>query len=89
MEALVPPPHWGRGLRFAQRELAILWPGHSRVLYSGFPLTDPLSPPVDSEKRHAGDFALWKAAKPQEVFWSSPWGDGRPGWHIECSAMAR
>uniref|UniRef100_A0A8C8U5H2 Probable cysteine--tRNA ligase, mitochondrial n=1 Tax=Peromyscus maniculatus bairdii TaxID=230844 RepID=A0A8C8U5H2_PERMB len=45
-------------------------------------------PAVDSEKRYAGDFALWKAAKPQEVFWSSPWGDGRPGWHIECSAMA-
>ncbi|KAL1772987.1 putative cysteine-tRNA ligase, mitochondrial isoform X2 [Sigmodon hispidus] len=44
--------------------------------------------PVDSDKRHAGDFALWKAAKPQEVFWPSPWGDGRPGWHIECSAMA-
>ncbi|XP_020021323.2 probable cysteine--tRNA ligase, mitochondrial isoform X2 [Castor canadensis] len=44
--------------------------------------------PVDSDKRHASDFALWKAAKPQEVFWASPWGDGRPGWHIECSAMA-
>ncbi|XP_008853405.1 probable cysteine--tRNA ligase, mitochondrial isoform X2 [Nannospalax galili] len=44
--------------------------------------------PVDSDKRHANDFALWKAAKPQEVFWASPWGDGRPGWHIECSAMA-
>ncbi|XP_028622200.1 probable cysteine--tRNA ligase, mitochondrial isoform X2 [Grammomys surdaster] len=44
--------------------------------------------PVDSEKRHSSDFALWKAAKPQEVFWASPWGDGRPGWHIECSAMA-
>ncbi|MER2108738.1 MAG: cysteine--tRNA ligase [Solibacillus sp.] len=35
------------------------------------------------------DFALWKAAKPGEVFWASPWGDGRPGWHIECSVMAR
>ncbi|XP_048656586.1 probable cysteine--tRNA ligase, mitochondrial isoform X4 [Marmota marmota marmota] len=42
----------------------------------------------DSDKRHASDFALWKAAKPQEVFWASPWGNGRPGWHIECSAMA-
>jgi cysteinyl-tRNA synthetase len=39
-------------------------------------------------KRNKGDFALWKAAKPGEPFWSSPWGDGRPGWHIECSAMA-
>ncbi|XP_018895133.2 probable cysteine--tRNA ligase, mitochondrial isoform X2 [Gorilla gorilla gorilla] len=42
----------------------------------------------DSDKRHASDFALWKAAKPQEVFWASPWGPGRPGWHIECSAIA-
>ncbi|XP_033033142.1 probable cysteine--tRNA ligase, mitochondrial isoform X2 [Trachypithecus francoisi] len=43
---------------------------------------------ADSDKRHASDFALWKAAKPQEVFWASPWGPGRPGWHIECSAIA-
>ncbi len=35
------------------------------------------------------DFALWKAAKPGEPFWESPWGQGRPGWHIECSAMSR
>lgn len=35
------------------------------------------------------DFALWKAAKPGEIFWESPWGKGRPGWHIECSVMAR
>ena len=34
------------------------------------------------------DFALWKAAKPGEPWWDSPWGPGRPGWHIECSAMA-
>lgn len=34
------------------------------------------------------DFALWKGAKPGEPFWESPWGKGRPGWHIECSAMA-
>ncbi|XP_029336425.1 probable cysteine--tRNA ligase, mitochondrial isoform X3 [Mus caroli] len=45
-------------------------------------------PAGDSDKRHSSDFALWKAAKPQEVFWASPWGDGRPGWHIECSTMA-
>ncbi|KAL0614777.1 putative cysteine--tRNA ligase, mitochondrial [Plecturocebus cupreus] len=43
---------------------------------------------ADSDKRHPSDFALWKAAKPQEVFWASPWGLGRPGWHIECSAIA-
>eukprot|EP00158_Paraphelidium_tribonemae_P009891 Partr_v1_DN28990_c1_g1_i4_m25637 putative Cysteinyl-tRNA synthetase len=39
-------------------------------------------------KRNANDFALWKASKPGEPFWESPWGQGRPGWHIECSAMA-
>jgi len=40
------------------------------------------------EKEHAMDFALWKAAKPGEPSWESPWGPGRPGWHIECSAMS-
>ena len=40
------------------------------------------------EKRSKADFALWKSSKPGEPFWSSPWGKGRPGWHIECSAMA-
>ena len=45
---------------------------------------------IDSEaKEHPFDFALWKAAKPGEPFWESDWGRGRPGWHIECSAMAR
>ncbi|XP_058526785.1 probable cysteine--tRNA ligase, mitochondrial isoform X2 [Ochotona princeps] len=44
--------------------------------------------PADADKRHAADFALWKAAKPREVCWASPWGSGRPGWHIECSAVA-
>jgi cysteinyl-tRNA synthetase len=43
---------------------------------------------VDERKRHPMDFALWKAAKPGEPFWPSPWGNGRPGWHIECSAMS-
>ena len=43
---------------------------------------------VDERKRDPRDFALWKAAKPGEPSWSSPWGDGRPGWHIECSAMS-
>jgi cysteinyl-tRNA synthetase len=41
-----------------------------------------------SLKRHPGDFALWKASKPGEPSWPSPWGPGRPGWHIECSAMS-
>jgi len=44
---------------------------------------------VDSRKENPEDFVLWKAAKPGEVHWHSPWGNGRPGWHIECSAMAR
>jgi cysteinyl-tRNA synthetase len=42
---------------------------------------------VDESKKDPMDFVLWKAAKPDEPFWSSPWGNGRPGWHIECSAM--
>lgn len=44
---------------------------------------------ANEEKQNPLDFALWKAAKPEEPFWSSPWGNGRPGWHIECSAMAK
>src|SRR5438552_3498572 len=43
---------------------------------------------VSDKKRSPGDFALWKAAKPGEPAWDSPWGKGRPGWHIECSAMS-
>jgi cysteinyl-tRNA synthetase len=43
---------------------------------------------VDERKRDPRDFALWKATKPGEPFWPSPWGPGRPGWHIECSVMA-
>jgi cysteinyl-tRNA synthetase len=42
----------------------------------------------ESIKNYPQDFALWKSVKPGEPFWSTPWGDGRPGWHIECSAMA-
>lgn len=44
---------------------------------------------VSEQKESPVDFALWKAAKPGEPFWPSPWGNGRPGWHIECSAMAK
>lgn len=43
---------------------------------------------VDERKRNPMDFALWKAAKPGEPSWNSPWGKGRPGWHIECSTMS-
>ncbi len=44
---------------------------------------------VNEAKENPMDFALWKGAKPGEPFWESPWGRGRPGWHIECSAMSR
>ncbi len=44
---------------------------------------------VDERKAHPLDFALWKASKPGEPAWDSPWGRGRPGWHIECSAMSQ
>jgi cysteinyl-tRNA synthetase len=43
---------------------------------------------VNEQKEDARDFDLWKSAKPSEPWWNSPWGKGRPGWHIECSAMA-
>ncbi|MCZ7529943.1 MAG: cysteine--tRNA ligase [Acidimicrobiia bacterium] len=43
---------------------------------------------IDAQKRSPLDFALWKSAKPGEPAWPSPWGEGRPGWHIECSAMS-
>ena len=53
---------------------------------------DDLLPAGDAEdrlKRDPRDFALWKASKPSEPSWPTPWGDGRPGWHLECSAMAQ
>lgn len=40
-------------------------------------------------KKNLSDFALWKGSKPNEPFWEAPWGRGRPGWHIECSTIAR
>jgi cysteinyl-tRNA synthetase len=43
---------------------------------------------INENKKNPLDFALWKKAKPGEPYWSSPWGEGRPGWHIECSAMS-
>lgn len=96
VEASVLLTHWlgvehcRRNRRFLRRKIhradvPLSW----RELHCGSSLSNPLSPAGDSDKRHSSDFALWKAAKPQEVFWASPWGDGRPGWHIECSTMAR
>merc|ERR1711902_412329 len=47
-----------------------------------------VSDAIQKEKKSNADFALWKMSKPGEPSWPSPWGKGRPGWHIECSAMA-
>ncbi len=55
---------------------------------SGQKLDELRSGDADSGKRDPADFALWKAEKPGEPAWDSPWGRGRPGWHIECSAMS-
>jgi len=56
---------------------------------SGRKVEDMRSADPQAGKRHPADFALWKAAKPGEPAWDSPWGPGRPGWHIECSAMVK
>ena len=55
---------------------------------SGQKIDELRSPDEVPGKRHPADFALWKAVKPGEPSWDSPWGPGRPGWHIECSAMS-
>jgi len=72
---------------------SFLWPMFSVFsVFSVFLLsfTDaPPCSPADSGKRDWRDFALWKRAKPREPAWGSPWGRGRPGWHIECSTIAR
>src|SRR3989440_3920159 len=60
----------------------MLWTGRVEDRKSG------LQRPEGWGKRTPADFALWKAAKPGEPAWDSPWGPGRPGWHIECSAMS-
>ncbi|MEZ4235389.1 MAG: cysteine--tRNA ligase [Myxococcota bacterium] len=62
------------------------WPAYGEL--SNQQVAELRSEDPDSGKRHPADFALWKAAKPGEPSWESPWGPGRPGWHIECSAMA-
>jgi cysteinyl-tRNA synthetase len=56
---------------------------------SGRKVEDMRSADPQPGKRHPADFAMWKAAKPGEPAWESPWGPGRPGWHIECSAMVK
>lgn len=66
------------------------FPGYGKL--SGRKLEDMLAGArveVDSKKKNPYDFALWKASKPGEPAWESPWGPGRPGWHLECSVMSR
>ncbi|NWX50511.1 SYCM protein, partial [Steatornis caripensis] len=62
------------------------WGKRYGVLTTIYP--DTQDEAVDTDKRDGKDFALWKAAKPQELSWTSPWGKGRPGWHIECSTIS-
>ncbi|MBI4860948.1 MAG: cysteine--tRNA ligase [Candidatus Riflebacteria bacterium] len=66
------------------------WPGYGQLSGqdpdANRAADDPALP--GGSRRHPADFTLWKAAKPSEPSWESPWGPGRPGWHIECSAMA-
>lgn len=60
------------------------------VKYPYYGKLDVPQPPEPHDiKKSTIDFALWKAAKENEPYWESPWGRGRPGWHIECSAIAR
>lgn len=66
---------WPKYGALSHRSLDELMPGARVAVHEG--------------KHHPLDFALWKRAKPDEVGWESPWGYGRPGWHIECSALAR
>ncbi|GAB4163491.1 MAG: cysteine--tRNA ligase [Planctomycetota bacterium] len=64
------------------------FPGYGALVSSARLEQETVSRVAESDvKRSPNDFALWKAAKPGEPFWPSPWGNGRPGWHIECSAM--
>lgn len=62
--------------------------GNEELLAEGEGALTAFDEAVKSQKKAAGDFVLWKKSKPDEPTWESPWGPGRPGWHIECSAMA-
>lgn len=64
-------------------------PGYGKLSHRGVEATQGDGGGMAERKRAGADFALWKSAKPDEPSWPSPWGSGRPGWHIECSAMSR
>jgi cysteinyl-tRNA synthetase len=64
------------------------FPDYGKLSHRDLAEMIPKADYCEREKEYPLDFALWKASKPGEPFWDSPWGQGRPGWHIECSAMA-
>jgi cysteinyl-tRNA synthetase len=65
------------------------WPSYGQLSGQQIDAMQPAGDSAgDARKRDPRDFALWKSAKPGEPAWPTPWGDGRPGWHLECSAMA-
>ncbi|MHC5595076.1 MAG: cysteine--tRNA ligase [Nostoc sp.] len=74
--------------KLSGRKLEDMQAGRSDA-YGGLRLRVNVEDPEYQKKKDPFDFALWKAAKPGEPAWESPWGAGRPGWHIECSAMVR
>lgn len=77
-----------KGLAYKARDGSVYF---DTTLYKNYGKLHPVELAAiseDTEKKSLHDFALWKAAKPNEPFWSSPWGEGRPGWHIECSTIA-
>jgi len=63
------------------------FPDYGKLSHRNLPEIIPKASNYEENKEYPLDFALWKASKPGEPFWESPWGKGRPGWHIECSAM--
>jgi len=64
------------------------FPNYGKLSHRNLAEMIPKAGYCERDKEYPLDFALWKASKPGEPFWESPWGQGRPGWHIECSAMA-
>jgi len=64
------------------------FPDYGKLSHRNLPEMITKASAYEEKKEYPLDFALWKASKPGEPFWESPWGKGRPGWHIECSAMA-
>jgi cysteinyl-tRNA synthetase len=64
------------------------FPDYGKLSHRDLAEMIPKASYCERDKEYPLDFALWKASKPGEPFWESPWGEGRPGWHIECSAMA-